>query len=322
MNNAEFLNILKIAHDVPNYYNNKYPKNLGYYDGSRYSFDCWNLVKVVLSGWQPTGVKGSYVEPAKLVTGDVDGATILSKCTSRSKDFSQISIPGTYLYLASNPHAGVYIGETTINGKVYNVVECTKNSWGNGVLYTYVDKDGTRRKYKGSSSTSLKWSEYGLLTKWVTYSGNIPVNKYPQLQKGSRGDDVKKLQTLLVAKGYDPKGIDGCFGNGCERAVKQFQTDKGLPVTGIVNDATWEALINTPNAKQDVSKYPILKIGSKGKYVKLLQTTLTNKGYDPKGIDSNFGQNTDKAVRQFQKDSKLVVDGCVGPKTWDKLING
>ena len=116
MNSKDFLDMLKLAHDVPNYYNNKFPKNLGYFDGSRYSFDCWNLIKVVLSGWKPTGVKGSYIEPKQLVTGDVDGKTLLSKCTQRSKDFSKISIPGTYLYLASNPHAGIYIGDTVIAG--------------------------------------------------------------------------------------------------------------------------------------------------------------------------------------------------------------
>ena len=74
--------------------------------------------------------------------------------------------------------------------------------------------------------------------------------------------------------------------------------------------------------KVDVSKYPILKKGSRGSYVLKLQQLLVSKGYDPKGCDSIFGPGCDKAVRQFQKDSKLVVDGCVGPKTWDKLING
>ena len=261
MKSSEFLNMLKTAHDVPNYYSNKFPKNLGYYDGSRYSFDCWNLIKVVLSGWKPTGVKKSYIEPSQLVTGDVDGKTLLNRCTSRSKDFSKISVPGTYLYLASNPHSGIYIGDTVINGKTYNVIECMKNSWGNGVSYTYVDKDGSRRKYKGASGRSLVWSEYGLLTPYVEYDVQAPVQP----------------------------------------------------------------------SKVDVSKYPVLRMvyntktktyTTRGSYVLKLQQILVSKGYDPKGCDSIFGPGCDKAVRQFQKDSKLVVDGCVGPKTWDKLING
>lgn len=248
MKSTDFLNVLKTAHDVPNYYSNKFPKNLGYFDGSRYSFDCWNLIKVCLSGWKPTGVKKSYISPSKLVTGDVDGATLLKKCTKRSKDFSKISVPGTYLYLASDPHSGIYIGDTVIDGKTYNVIECTKNTWGNGVIYTYVDTDGTRRRYKGSSSRSLKWSEYGLLTPYVNYDGAEvkPVtpdySKYPILKKGSRNSYVTILQKKLVEKGYDPKGIDGIFGPGCLAAVKQFQKDNGLVVDGCVGPKTWATL--------------------------------------------------------------------------------
>ena len=252
---SEFLKMLKTAHDVPNYYCNKYPKNLGYYDGSKYSFDCWNLIKVVLSGWKPTGIKGDFIKTSQLVTGDVDGKTLLKKCTKRSKDFSKISVPGTYLYLASDPHAGIYIGDTVIDGKTYNVIECTKNSWGNGVLYTYVDKDGSRRRYKGASGKSLNWSEYGLLTPYVEYDVSAPTvitpdySKYPILRRGSRGDYVYILQRLLVAKGYDPKGVDGIFGPGCENAVKNFQKNnsfegKKLVVDGIVGPKTWGALYN------------------------------------------------------------------------------
>ena len=267
MTNKEFVNALIVAHEVPNCYCNKFPKNLGYFDGSKYSFDCWNLVKVVLSGWKPTGIKKSYIEPARLVTGDVDGKTLLNRCTNRSTDFSKLSIPGTYLYLASDPHAGVYIGDRTIDGKVYNVIEATKNGkFGNGVVFTYVDKDGTRRKYKGSSKTALKWSEYGLLTKYVEYldkpidqmeEPKVDYSKYPILKMVvdkktgrylTRGDYVKTLQRLLLNKKYDPLGIDGVFGPNTLAAVKKFQRENKdiygvqLEEDGCVGPLTWGAL--------------------------------------------------------------------------------
>ena len=171
MKQSEFIKMLITAHDVPNCYNNRYPKNLGYYDGSKYSWDCWNLIKTVLSGWKPTGVKGSYIKTSDLVTGDIDGKTILARCYSRSKDFSKLKQQGTYLYLASDPHSGIYVGDFTLGGKTYNVIECTKYSGfnANGVTYTYVDKDGSRRRYKGGAKC-LSWSEYGLLpSAWLEY---------------------------------------------------------------------------------------------------------------------------------------------------------
>jgi len=256
MKQKEFLDMLKIAHEVPNCYSNSYPKNLGYYDGKKYSFDCWNLIKVILSGWKPNGIKGSYIKPAQLVTGDIDGKKLLERCSNRSKDFSKLSIPGTYLYLESDPHSGVYVGDTLIDGKIYNVIEATKNGkFGNGVLYTYVDKDGTRRKYKGSSKTSLKWSEYGLLTRFVEYDldqkpekPSVDYSKYPVLRKGSRGEYVKLLQTLLLDKGYDCKGIDGIWGNNTDKAVRKFQSEnydiygRKLDVDACVGQLTWGSL--------------------------------------------------------------------------------
>lgn len=66
--------------------------------------------------------------------------------------------------------------------------------------------------------------------------------------------------------------------------------------------------------KANTSKYPTLKKGSKGKYVKLLQKLLKVKA------DGIFGGNTEKAVKKFQKRKGLKVDGVVGSKTWKALL--
>jgi len=56
------------------------------------------------------------------------------------------------------------------------------------------------------------------------------------LKKGSRGDDVKRLQKALQI------GADGIFGPGTEAKVKEFQKGEGLVADGIVGRKTWEAL--------------------------------------------------------------------------------
>lgn len=63
----------------------------------------------------------------------------------------------------------------------------------------------------------------------------------------------------------------------------------------------------------------ILKLGSTGPYVKLLQSTLSNLGYDVGQIDGIFGLKTQKAVLQYQKDNGLSSDGVVDQKTWKSL---
>ena len=68
---------------------------------------------------------------------------------------------------------------------------------------------------------------------------------------------------------------------------------------------------------------PVLKKGDKGAYVKELQEKLINRGYScgKSGADGKFGNDTLAAVKQFQADHGIAVDGIVGPATWDALDN-
>ena len=64
----------------------------------------------------------------------------------------------------------------------------------------------------------------------------------PLLRKGSSGPEVLTLQTTLKQLGFDPHGVDGIFGPGCEGAVIAFQKAKGLMADGIVGPNTMAAL--------------------------------------------------------------------------------
>jgi len=61
------------------------------------------------------------------------------------------------------------------------------------------------------------------------------------LRRGSSGDEVRQIQQLLVDRGYDlgPAGVDGQYGPATERAVRDFQTQRGLQVDGIVGRQTF-----------------------------------------------------------------------------------
>ena len=68
----------------------------------------------------------------------------------------------------------------------------------------------------------------------------IDVNWNPLYRNGKYNTTwgVTQLQKELQAWGYDPNGIDGSFGPGCEAAVKAFQRDNGLTVDGSVGLTT------------------------------------------------------------------------------------
>jgi peptidoglycan hydrolase-like protein with peptidoglycan-binding domain len=132
---------------------------------------------------------------------------------------------------------------------------------------------------------------------------------------GDSGEAVKQAQRGLRRTPNTSVVVDGVFGPQTEAATKQFQQQVGLPVTGIVDEATWKAL---PNG----FPMPELSMGSKGDAVRSLQEVLTNGAFGlwkttPKGVDGTFGPNTEASVRAFQSWARIGVDGIVGQQTWD-----
>ena len=59
---------------------------------------------------------------------------------------------------------------------------------------------------------------------------------------GSRGDEVRQIQTKLKRWGYYSGNVDGIYGSGTLSAVKKFQQKNGLKVDGIAGKQTLEAM--------------------------------------------------------------------------------
>ncbi|OKH52827.1 hypothetical protein NIES2101_13285 [Calothrix sp. HK-06] len=62
-----------------------------------------------------------------------------------------------------------------------------------------------------------------------------------------------------------------------------------------------------------------LKLGDIGDDVQHLQQDLNLLKYGPLTVDGDFGAKTETAVKHFQSNNKLTVDGIVGPQTWQVL---
>jgi peptidoglycan hydrolase-like protein with peptidoglycan-binding domain len=156
------------------------------------------------------------------------------------------------------------------------------------------------------------------------------VPTHPLLKSGSTGSEVRYLQESLAKLGYNPGPIDGIFGPQTDKAVRAFQADKGLVVDGIVGNNTWAALEKalenpptppTPPTPPPSSSHPLLRTGSTGSEVRYLQESLIKLGYNPGSVDGIFGPQTEQAVRAFQSNKGLAVDGIVGNNTWAAIEN-
>jgi peptidoglycan hydrolase-like protein with peptidoglycan-binding domain len=64
----------------------------------------------------------------------------------------------------------------------------------------------------------------------------------PQLTFGATGKDVTRLQQALALALERPLPATGTFGSATRQAVRDYQSSRGLPVTGTVATQTWTAL--------------------------------------------------------------------------------
>lgn len=94
--------------------------------------------------------------------------------------------------------------------------------------------------------------------------------------------------------------------------------------TDVANAMAGEVTVTvTENKKEDEEMYPVLRKGSRGQSVVLLQKLLEATGYPcgRAGIDGVFGAGTEAAVEKFQIEYSLTPDKIVGSATWTALVN-
>ncbi|MCV9886228.1 peptidoglycan-binding domain-containing protein [Metabacillus halosaccharovorans] len=133
-----------------------------------------------------------------------------------------------------------------------------------------------------------------------TYSGNSYIRKLQEwLNKVYKADLV----------------VDGIYGpNTKKAALKALQTESNRQFGAkLVVDGIWGH--KTKSAIRTVSR------GAEGNITQIIQGMLYCLGYDPKGFDGIYGNNTFYAVKKFQDDKNLSIDGLCGRNTFAEMFD-
>jgi len=139
---------------------------------------------------------------------------------------------------------------------------------------------------------------------------------------GARGPAVEDIQRRLLRLGYKlgPTGVDGVFLGMTRDAVLSFQSTLGLSEDGVVGDDTWAALVDETFTLGDRTLYLRLP-HFHGKDVKAAQEALNALGFACGDLDGIFGAFTERAVREFQRNSGIPADGILGLETIHALVS-
>lgn len=132
---------------------------------------------------------------------------------------------------------------------------------------------------------------------------------------GDTGDEVESIQERLMELGYLQGPADGVFGNDTAEAVKRFRTLNQLGSGTSVDARIMEVLFGD----EPVSN--TLKQGDKSDEVLSLQQRLLALGYLVTKPNGTYGKMTAQAVKRFQTNNGLVVDGNLGQGTIALLLS-
>lgn len=174
------------------------------------------------------------------------------------------------------------------------------------------------------------------------------------LESGKRTDgEPLKPGTFVFTGASDKPHVGGYIGNG--EVIEDAGTKTGV-IKSKITDAKWtwwgerkgmvfdvkegEYILpaedtenpgeNAPIQPDDpaddeipTDDLPTVRRGDKGNAVRSMQSLLLERGYDlgKWGADGDFGAQTEKAVKQFQRDWGLKVDGVCGEQTWKMLLS-
>jgi len=172
-----------------------------------------------------------------------------------------------------------------------------------GIGYNfYVRKDGSIYQGRPEWAVGAHATGYNDKSIGVCAEGNFEAEKMPEAQKKAiieLARELKQKYPNAQIKRHKDFAATSCPG-------------KNYPYDEIVQDV---------NKKEGDNVATILKKGDKGSAVKKLQQDLMTLGYSlaPYGADGDFGKVTEEAVKKFQKDHNLKVDGIAGPQTLGKI---
>jgi len=208
-------------------------------------------------------------------------------------------------------HSGVKNGPKGVTAvKAFERHHMDANGW-NAIAYNFlVDEQGVIYEGRGAGKISAATRPYNSRTESICYTGdgdkNIPTKTQASLI-WLIADIQKRYSNKLWVKGHRELASTSCPGN----VLFNWVQDHRNGITKVQPKAK-------PAPKKPATTTRLVKLGSRGAHVKIMQTQLNKSGFKLT-VDGIAGPQTIGALKKYQLKAGLVVDALCGKNTWRTL---
>jgi peptidoglycan hydrolase-like protein with peptidoglycan-binding domain len=134
-------------------------------------------------------------------------------------------------------------------------------------------------------------------------------------------ETLRAIQRELKLRGYGPVGADGVIALTTRAAIMAFEHDHGMALSGEASDRLLKRILlgAADPASADSSGVGRVRSGHAEQMIRSVQQWLAGLGYQPGRIDGRPGEETVKAIRDFEMDKGLVPRGRVSAELVARL---
>ncbi|MCL2694924.1 MAG: peptidoglycan-binding protein [Clostridiales bacterium] len=200
-----------------------------------------------------------------------------------------------------------------------NRMERFELNWDSAMPYV-TGRTLTVREFRGSSCSSFLWSDRRTLEAWnrtrAAFGRPIYVGfAFKRIWEGGHAGQSQHYAGTAFDVGQD---LSAALRTTLRNTA--LQTRAWVYVEPAALTPTWVHFDRRaiPSACPS-GGYPVLREGSRGNYVLILQDALNTLGFTGSGLDGLFGPGTRGVVQRYQRANSLTADGIVGCATWTRL---
>lgn len=133
-------------------------------------------------------------------------------------------------------------------------------------------------------------------------------------------DVIRAVQRELTALGYGPLQADGVPGLLTRAAIMAFEHDRKMGLTGEATERVLKRLLlgtSFETAPEDVAGR--VRSAQADQVIRTVQQSLATLGYQPGRLDGRIGDETERAIREFEMDQGMVPTGRISAELFSRV---